>query len=157
MTVKYGEMTNLVNPVISVDQYKPKIGEANETVVLAFEVAFEQPAKDLSNLIETGVINTLDVDISEGPNKNGSYVVFVEFERNKDLYNDIMEVVKVASQVTAITEWRFNYFKGEDTLDLTEQNLAETVVDNQETYVLQYGNMQNTNEDIERVKKLAGL
>ena len=26
MTVKYGEMVNLVNPNISIDQYKPKIG-----------------------------------------------------------------------------------------------------------------------------------
>ena len=62
MTVKYGEMTNLVTPTISIDQYKPKIGEANETVVVAFEVAFEQPAKDLSNLIETDITESLDVD-----------------------------------------------------------------------------------------------
>ena len=27
MTVKYGEMTNLVNSIVSIDQYKPKIGE----------------------------------------------------------------------------------------------------------------------------------
>ena len=46
MTVKYGEMENLVTPTISIDQYKPKIGEANETVVVAFEVSFEQPARD---------------------------------------------------------------------------------------------------------------
>ena len=38
MTVKYGEMINLVKETISIDQYKPKIGEANETVVVAFEV-----------------------------------------------------------------------------------------------------------------------
>ena len=60
MTVKYGEMVNLVNPKISIDQYKPKIGEANETVVVAFECMLEGAASDLSNLIETDVISHLD-------------------------------------------------------------------------------------------------
>ena len=117
MTVKYGEMTNIVTPVISIDQYKPKIGEANETVVIAFEVMNEQPAKDLSNLFETGVADTLDVDISQGPNNNGNYMVFVEFSRNKDLYKNITEILTTASNVTGITEWRFNHYKGEQTLD----------------------------------------
>ena len=151
-------MENLVTPTISIDQYKPKIGEPNETVVVAFEVAFEQPAKDLSNLIETDVADTLDVDVSDGPNSDGKYMVFVEFDRDKDLYEGIMNIVKVASQVTAITEWKYNYFKGPDSADLTAENLAETVLDNSEEYVLRYSNDDTeTNESIERVKELAGL
>ena len=158
MTVKYAEMENLVTPTISIDQYKPKIGEPNETVVVAFEVAFEQPAKDLSNLIETDVIETLDVDVSDGPNADGKYMVFVEFDRNKDLYEGIMNIVKIASQVTAITEWKYNFYKGTDSADLTAENLAETVLDNSEEYVLRYSNDDTeTNESLDRVKELAGL
>ena len=156
MTVKYGEMTNLVTPTISIDQYKPKIGEANETVVVAFEVAFEQPAKDLSNLIETDVVESLDVDVSDGPNSDGKYMVFVEFDRDGNLYENIMNIIKVASQVTAITEWKYNYYKGTDSADLTAENLAETVLDNPEEYVLRYANTE-TNESLSRVKELAGL
>lgn len=155
MTVKYGEMTNLVTPIISIDEYKPKIGEANETVVVAFEVAFEQPAKDLSNLIETDVTEQLDVDISQGPNKNDKYMVFVEFERNKKLSEKIMNIVKIASQVTGITEWKYSYYKGDNTQDLTEDNLSSTIITDQEQYVLKYMNTQN--ESLERVKHLAGL
>lgn len=157
MTVKYGEMTNLVTPTISIDQYKPKIGEANETVVVAFEVAFEQPAKDLSNLIETDVTDQLDVDISDGPNADGKYMVFVEFERDGNLYENIMNIVKVASQATAITEWKYNYYQGTDSADLTAENLAETVLDNSEEYVLRYANNEETNESLSRMKELAGL
>lgn len=156
MTVKYGEMENLVTPTISIDQYKPKIGEPNETVVVAFEVAFEQPAKDLSNLIETDVTQSLDVDVSDGPNSDGKYMVFVEFERDGSLYENIMNIVKVASQVTAITEWKYNYYKGGASTDLTAENLAETVLDNPEEYVLRYTNTE-TNESLSRVKELAGL
>lgn len=156
MTVKYGEMTNLVTPTISIDEFKPKIGEANETVVVAFEVAFEQPAKDLSNLIETDVTDSLDVEISEGPNAEGKYMVFVEFDRNGSLYENIVNIVKVASNATGITEWKYSYFKGEDAKDLTAENLAETILDNSEEYVLRYSN-DTTNESLLRVKELAGL
>lgn len=158
MTVRYGEMENIVTPVISVDEYKPKIGEANETVVVAFEVASEQPAKDLSNLIETDITESLDVDVSQGPNSDGNYLVFVEFDRNGQLYEKIMNIVKVASQVTGITEWKYRYYKGDESQDLTEDNLAQTVLDSPEQYVLKYSSDVNpTNESLTRVKHLAGL
>jgi len=156
MTVKYGEMENLVNSVVSIDQYKPKIGEASETVVMAFEVQGEQAANDLSNLIETDVVESLDVDTSQGPNNNGNYMVFVEFTRNKNLHTSIMEIMKVVSNVTQINEWKYEYYKGDSAQDLNEDNLANTVLDNQQEYVLKYA-QQNENEDLARVKQLAGL
>lgn len=153
MTVKYGEMENLVEPVISIDQYKPKIGEANETVVVAFEVKFEQPAKDLRNLIETDITEHLDVDISEGPNGAGNTVVFVEFVRDDRLYEKIMGIMKVTSQVTGITEWKYKYYKGNSELDLTEENLSSTVITDQARYTMTH----QMDESLERVKSLAGL
>ena len=154
MTVKYGEMVNLVNSTISIDQYKPKIGEANETVVVAFEVQQELAAKDLSNLIETDIVESLDVDISQGPNNNGNYLVFVEFARDNKLHNRIIEIMKCGSNVTEITEWQYEYYKGTGAVDLNEDNLKETVLDNQEQYVLKYAQQ---NENLNRVKQLAGL
>ena len=157
MTLKHGEMINLVNPTISIDQYRPKIGEVSETVVLAFEVAQESAAGDLSNLIETDVVKSLDVDVSQGPNNNGKYLVFVEFERNKNLHKNIMEIVKTVSKVTDINEWTYEYYKGEGSKELTEDNLSQTVLDNQQQYVLKYSQTEETNEDLDRVKQLAGI
>jgi len=157
MTVKYGEMINLVTPKISIDQYKPKIGEANETVVVALEVSQEGAAGDLSNLIETDVVESLDVDVSQGPNNNGNYLVFVEFTRDKNLHSNIMEIMKAVSNVTDITEWKYDYYKGDSSKELNEQNLSETVLDNQEQYVLKYSQANETNEDLDRVRHLAGL
>ena len=147
-------MVNWVNSTISIDQYKPKIGEANETVVVAFEVQQELAAKDLSNLIETDIVESLDVDISQGPNNNGNYLVFVEFARDNKLHNRIMEIMKCVSNVTEITEWQYEYYKGTGAVDLNEDNLKETVLDNQEQYVLKYAQQ---NENLNRVKQLAGL
>ena len=155
MTVKYGEMTNLVNPVVSIDQYKPKIGEVSETVVMAFEVDVEQAASDLSNLIETDVVESLDVDVSQGPNTRGKHMVFVEFTRGPKLYENIRDILKVVSNVTTITEWKFEYYKGEGAKDLNEENLKNSVLDNPQEYVLKYA--QPKNEELDRVKQLAGL
>lgn len=155
MTVKYGEMVNLVNATISIDQYKPKIGEANETVVVAFEVSQEGAASDLSNLIETDIVESLDVDVSQGPNNNGNYMVFVEFQRNKKLHTSIAEMMKIVANVTTITEWQFEYYKGDGAVDLNEDNLKSSVLDNQQEYVLKYS--QPKNEDLNRVKQLAGI
>jgi len=157
MTVKYGEMENLVTPTISIDQYAPKIGEANETVVVAFEVKFEQPARDLSNLIETDVTEHLDVDVSEGPNGEGNTMVFVEFNRDSGLYEKIMNIVKVASQVTGITEWKYNYYKGNEARDLTEDNLSSTVISDATKYVLSHPPKKDVDESLERIRNLAGL
>jgi hypothetical protein len=126
----------------------------NETVVLAFEVSYEQPAKDLSNLIETDIVNTLDVDISPGPNADGKYMVFVEFERDKELHKNILEIMKVVSNVTGINEWKYNFYKGNEAVDLTEDNLSSTVLNDKQQYVLTYN---VTNESIQRIKKLAGI
>ena len=155
MTVKYGEMTNLVNAIISIDQYKPKIGEASETVVMAFEVDVEQAASDLSNLIETDIVESLDVDVSQGPNTRGKHMVFVEFTRGPKLYENIRDILKVVSNVTTITEWKFEYYKGEGAKDLNEENLKNSVLDNPQEYVLKYA--QPKNEDLDRVKQLAGI
>ena len=164
MTVKFGEMENLVTPVISIDQYVPKIGEPNETVVVAYEVAYEQPARDLSNLIETDVIESLDVDISQGPNADGKYMVFVEFERNKELYDNIVGITKIVSNVSGITDWEFSYYKGDGPIELNDENLRSMVLDNPEQYVLQYSTVEPEPEaeepaveSLQRMKHLAGL
>ena len=150
MTVKYGEMENLVNSVISIDQYKPKIGEASETIVVAFEVFNEKGANDLSNLIETDVTESLDVDTSQGPNNNGNYLVFVEFTRDENLHKNIMEIMNCVSNVTQITEWQYEYYKGDTKQDLNEDNLSNTVLDNQQQYVLKYAQQNETvNEENE--------
>jgi hypothetical protein len=157
MTVKYNEMTDLVTPTISVDQYKPKIGEPNETVVVAFEVSYEQPARDLSNLIETDVIESLDVDISQGPNADGKYMVFVEFTRDNNLYENIMGIMKVVSNVTGSSDWKFTPYKGSGPMDLTQENLQATVLDNPDEYMLKYATVEPAVESLIRIKHLAGL
>ena len=51
--------------------------------------------------------------------------------------------------------WNYEYYKGDGSKELTEDNLSETVLDNQQEYVLKYN--QPKNEDLDRIKTLAGV
>ena len=59
--VSKGQLRNLVDAIVSIDQYKSKIDEDRNMVVLAFEVMNEMAAGDLSNFIETGAYDSLRV------------------------------------------------------------------------------------------------
>ena len=109
----------------------------------------------MSNLIETDVVESLDVDVSQGPNNRGKHMVFVEFTRDSSLHENIKNILKVVANVTTITEWKFEYYKGEEAKDLNEENLKDSVIDNPQEYVLKYA--QPKNENLDRVKQLAGL
>ena len=68
-----------------------------------------------------------------------------------------MEIIKTVTNATEINEWTYEYYKGEDSKELTEDNLSQTVLDNQQEYVLKYSQANETNEDLDRVRHLAGL
>jgi hypothetical protein len=94
-------------------------------------------------------------------------MVFVEFERNKDLYKNIVGITKIVSNVSGITDWEFSYYKGEGPVELNDENLRSMVLDNPERYVLQYSTVapetiepdaeEPTVESLQRMKYLAGL
>jgi hypothetical protein len=157
MSVKFNEMANLVNPTISIDQYKPKIGEASETVVVAFEVDSEQPASDLANLLETDVVEMLDVDVSQGPNKDGKHLVFVEFARDNRLHSNILDIMHAVSSATGISEWQFDGYKSEVSSQLDEDNLSSLVLDNPQDYVLKYADKMEESSELLRLKTLSGI
>lgn len=83
------ELKDLVSERILVDIFEPKYGDESNVVVIAFEVGYEQPAKDLGNFLEQGPFDLLDVDVSSAPNDDENYYVFVELYRNSKLFEKV--------------------------------------------------------------------
>ena len=52
--LKAGDLEGVVSPCFSVDQFKSKMGEDKNILVLAFTVDGQAPAKDLERFAETG-------------------------------------------------------------------------------------------------------
>ena len=127
MSIQNNDLIDLIQSTFSVDQYKSKIGDDKNVVVLAFEVKDADPAKDLSQFIETGH-NTIDVDVSPGPNKDGNYKVFVELERNSKLFDSIDNILKDITRVDeSANSFMFNSYKSDMPSNWNRQNFETSV------------------------------
>lgn len=107
--LEFQDLKGLVSNNIMIDLYKPKIGDEEDTVVVAFDVTYELPAKDLSSFIETGDLDHLDVEASDAPDESGSWKVFVEFQRDLKLYENIMLMLRGIDQITSRDDGKWEY------------------------------------------------
>jgi hypothetical protein len=95
----------------TIDQYKSKMGNDEEIVVIAFVVKDKFPAIDLMEFIEKGYPFVLDSDMSSGEEHDGLYRVFVEIERTKKAAKEIEQLLDGVSQLCGGNLWTFKYFK----------------------------------------------
>lgn len=148
------DLADLVKNTISIDQYKPKIGNDSETVVIAFTVLYENPAEDLSDFIGSSHIEHLDVEASTVPNEDGHYKVFVEFERNEKLINKIVELIHHVSKITGDMDWKYISFRSKEENQLKLENLKNDIITSQKIYNKLY-KKKNTEDSIkERIEFL---
>lgn len=133
--LKNDDLSNLISNVISIDQYKSKVGNDENIVVLAFELMDKEPAQDLSQFLETGH-DVLDIDVSQGPNKNAKYNVFVEINRDSKLFATIEKILKDTQRLdNTIESFKFTSHKNNNPADFNEQNFNERVIVSNLEYV----------------------
>src|SRR4051812_17266068 len=98
-SLRAGDLDDLVSDVFTVDQYKSKMGEDKDIVVLGFHVREKFPATDLMEFIEKGYSFILDADMSPGEENDGKYQVFVEMERTTSLPKQLKELLSGVGQL----------------------------------------------------------
>jgi len=125
--LRTGDLRDMVSPLISFDQFKSKMGEDKDVVVISFKVKEKLPAIDLMEFIEKGYKFVLDADTSTGEERDGQYSVFVEIERNENIPHYVLEMLDGVKQLCDCDSWQFRYFRDPNVYDLTEQVLAEHV------------------------------
>ena len=138
--LQYEELRGLISSKLSIDQYKPKIGGENETCVVAFTVTYEEPAQDLSNYIETGDLDHLDIEPSSSPEPDGSYRVFVEFQRDLKLFEKINLMLENINQIVGLEKnWRYIAWRKKDEVrQFTEENFKEDIILSASEYKRKY-------------------
>lgn len=127
MTLKTGDLVDLVDRMLEIDSYKSKMGNDNEIVVIAFSVNGEQPAKDLVNFIEKGYDFVLDADNTTSEQEDGLFRVYVELERNDQVPSEIMEIIDGVSKLTDKKDFKFRYYKNFKSFNLDIENLTKQV------------------------------
>jgi hypothetical protein len=145
MSLKPGDLRDLVDKVLEIDSYKSKMGDDGDIVVLSFTVMEDQAAKDLVNFIEKGYGYVLDADNTTGEQDNGMYRVYVELERNNHVPEQIMEIMDGVSKLTDRNDFRFRYYKNFKSMPLDSTALSEEIPLDSATYdlVVNESNMKN--------------
>ena len=121
------DLRSLVYDIFEIDSFKSKMGEDKDIVVLSFSVKSQEPAKDLMEFLEKGYPFVLDADVTSGEQPDGTYKVFVEMERGRDIPEQITEIVDGVKKLADLEELKFRYYKSFDSQNADEQNIAETV------------------------------
>ena len=127
MGLQKSDLRHLVYDIFEIDSYQSKMGDDKDIVVCSFVVQDKDPATDLMNFIEKGYPFVLDADVSAGEMSDGMYRVFVEMERNKDVPNNIMELLYGVKNLTEIDRFKFRYYKNFKSVEANEQTLEETI------------------------------
>lgn len=125
--LRFGDLKGFVDQTFLIDQFKSKMGKDEDVVVISFKVKDKFPAIDLMEFIEKGYTFVLDADMSSGEERDGTYSVFVELERSKDVPEQIHNIVTGVSKLCDCKDWRFRYYKDISSLECTVDNLTAKV------------------------------
>ena len=134
--VEMGDLGRLVKPEMTIDEFRSKMGEDKDIVVVGFTILGKEPADDLVNFVEKSYDWVLDADISSGETSDGNYIVFVELQRKPEssehIYTMLEDMMNLTDQ--KIEDWVFSYYKGVEKLPVTLENLEKTIIKTPEEY-----------------------
>jgi hypothetical protein len=152
--LEQGDLKRLIHPELHVDEFKSKLGDDCDVIVLSFKVDNKDPAGDLVSFIEKGYNWVLDADLSSGEMDDGSYIVFVELDRNESAPENIMSLMDDLMNLTEqeSEEWRVRYYKARKETTLSLDALHDLIPLSPEAYDRAYGE-----EDIDALKAAAGV
>ncbi len=132
--LKAGDLEGVISNRFSIDQYKSKMGEDKNIMVLTFTVDGQAPAKDLERFAETGYRSVLDADATPGSMEDGKHKVFIEFARRPEVVSEIMTFLDDLKKLTNIEEFEYTYHKGENPTMVSAGTMSETIPTTPEDY-----------------------
>ncbi len=134
MTLKSGDLRDLVYHIMEIDGYKSKMGSDEEIITLSFSTKTKESADDLASFFEKGYDFVLDADATSGEQSDGTYKVFVEIERDKSAPSQIMEIANGLVNLSHLENLKFRYYKNWRSIPLDEKSLAENIPLDKENY-----------------------
>ena len=126
MTLKSGDLRDLVYHIMEIDGYKSKMGSDEEIITLSFSTKTKESADDLASFFEKGYDFVLDADATSGEQSDGTYKVFVEIERDKSAPSHIMEIANGLVNLSHLENLKFRYYKNWRSIPLDEKSLQSS-------------------------------
>src|SRR6056300_300253 len=140
--LKAGDLDGVVHKRFSVDQFKSKMGDDRNIMVLAFSVDGQAPAKDLERFAETGYKEVLDADATPGTLEDGKHRVFVEFARVEAVDQHIRKFLDDLKKLTNIETFEFTYHKNKAPFEASAKKLADILPRTPQAYAQKINGMK---------------
>jgi len=152
--LEHGDLKRLIHPELHIDEFKSKMGDDADIVVLSFKVDGKEPSNDLVNFIEKGYDWVVDADVSSGEMDDGDYIVFVELDRTPGVIENIDQLMNELMNLTQqkLEDWRVRYYKAHKETYYSLEALKELIPDSAEAYNKTYGQ-----EALDEMRNAAGL
>ena len=132
--LKAGDLEGVVNKQFSIDQFKSKMGDDKNILVLGLVVDGQAPAKDLERFAEVGYKSVLDADATPGTLEDGKHRVFIEFARSPEVIGQIMAFLEDLKKLTNIEEFEYTYHKNKNPTMVSAGTLGEAIPTTPEAY-----------------------
>lgn len=148
------DLARLVHDELHIDEYKSKMGEDQDLVVVSFKVRGKEPANDVVNFLEKGYDWIVDADVSSGEMEDGDYIVFVELERKPEVPEEIYRMVDDLQNVIDIEpgQWRVRYYKDTKDHAMDIDTLKQLIPITPQAYQQRFGR-----KEIDSLKTAAGV
>lgn len=127
MTLRQHDLKDMIYHIVEIDSYKSKMGSDEEIVTVALSAKTKESANDMVNFFEKGYSFILDADATSGEQSDGTYKVFVEIERSKNIADQIVELANGLENLTGLKDVRFRYYKNFESLPLEKTTLEATI------------------------------
>jgi hypothetical protein len=134
MSLREGDLKDMVIDVFEIDSFASKMGADKDIVTLSFSLKEKAPADDLMNFIERGYGFILDADVTSGEQSDGTYKVFVELQRNRDVHNNILEIIDGVKNLSNMDNFKFRYYKNWRSSPVSQETLEELVPNDPDKY-----------------------
>lgn len=154
--LEFRDLYRLVHNELHVDEFKSKMGNDENIVVVSFKVGGKQPAQDLVNFIEKGYDWIIDADASAGEMEDGDYIVFVEIDRTVQIPSQILEMLSDLENLTGIdiNSYRIKYHKNSKEYPCSLDTLKKLIPGTPEKYIER---ISKDNEELDKLKSAAGV
>jgi len=126
-TLRPNDLQYMVSDILSIDQYTSKTKV--DDITIGININDKDAAQELYMLLTKLFIEELqDIEVSDNMTTAGEYTVFIEFKRNKQIFEIIEDIVETLSRLTGLKKW---YFKSDlvsdDSLEITKENLISNI------------------------------
>lgn len=124
-SLRQNELSDLISNTISIDEFGGKFDK--EDLVVVFYVSDCDAAIDLMDFIYRGPYKAIDVEVSDYPNKEGNYSVFVEFDRDRTFLMKMEKLLRYVGRIGRIFNWYFVSTSIDEPIRYNKNNIEEYI------------------------------